>query len=213
MSGLDFDDEPCSQSLKPAVKEAWPEPAAENADESQDLSEEEDIYADSESLLDQIINSGMPKEAKKDVTAKTKSSKLPLPNPRINESTASGGGGSDDSVCSVESTDILEACIASAMPSKSRVLSPVARLIESGISKQGLGPRQAGEGAPSVAPAARKQIPLPRKKMTPERRGAPMPPERRGSHLSHPCARAAAALDADLSHELLREEQAHEKIR
>jgi hypothetical protein len=67
----------------------------------------------------------------------TSSSRLPQPKPapqrqqqhqhqqqqqqqqQLNES----GGGSDDSCCSAENMDILEACIASAMPSKPSKLS------------------------------------------------------------------------------------------
>ena len=112
------------------VKEAWTDKDAsatannndENANISNDQSDEEDIYADSESLLDEIIKIGMP-------TAKATKSKSKIPQPksgpvagkpshpataRLNESEV----GSDDSTCSSvdDSGDLLQACIASGNP-------------------------------------------------------------------------------------------------
>ena len=52
---------------------------------------------------------------------------------------------------------------------------------------RGLGPRQAAEGAPAD-----------NKKVGQVARVAPVPPERKGSHLSHPCVAAAAAAFGDL---------------
>jgi hypothetical protein len=53
--------------------------------------------------------------------------RAPPPLPQLNES---GGGGSDDSCCSADNADILEACIASAMPSKPGKTSAAAALTE-----------------------------------------------------------------------------------
>lgn len=70
-------------------------------------------------------------------------------------------------------------------------------------SRQGLlGPRQAGEGAPAVEqPTTTKQLSYQTKTSSATvRQGGPappLPPERKGSHLSHPCV-AAAAMAADL---------------
>ena len=84
------------------------------------ISDDEDIYADSESLLGQLINSAMP-------NSKPSKSKLPKPkhawnkniseSPKIDEAKEEG---SDDSYCSEENQDILDACIASAMPTKTK---------------------------------------------------------------------------------------------
>ena len=148
------------------------------------LSDDEDIYADSESLLGQLINSAMP-------NSRPTKSRLPKPKQawgtkKVTEPSAKPseqedvGAGSDDSTCSAEHQDILAECIASAMPSKTR---------ESARSVRGLGPRQAAEGAPADTKKAA---------VAPVARVAPAPPERKGSHLSHPCVAAAAAAFGDL---------------
>ena len=143
--------------------------------------DDEDIYADSESLLGQLINSAMP-------NSKPAKSRLPKPKPAWGPRSVpeDGEAGSDDSTCSADHQDILAQCIASAMPSKASKTRERER-----EAVRGLGPRQAAEGAPadkkgSVAP----RLPRP---------GAPpAPPERKGSHLSHPCVAAAAAAFEDL---------------
>ena len=144
--------------------------------------DDEDIYADSESLLGQLINSAMP-------NSKPAKSRLPKPKqawvrsvpeaaPVTEEETEAG---SDDSTCSADHQDILAQCIASAMPSKP------SKTREGREAVRGLGPRQAAEGAPAE------------KKGSVARPGpAPAPPERKGSQLSHPCVAAAAAAFDDL---------------
>ena len=203
---LDEDEEDGMRRKNPGekVRTAWPE----NIHDESIPSEEEDIYADSESLLDQIISSGMPNSK----IEKSKQSKFPPPRLNLAETVLNeSGGGSDDSVCSAESTDILQACIEFGMPSKTKMSTPVSKL--AGFSKKSdvkplLGPRQAGEGAPAtdLSQKNRKQVQQKSAKL-PERRGAPPPPERRGSHLSHPCVAAAAACTADLSREPTREQE------
>ena len=91
--------------------------------EEEEDDEEEDIYADSESLLGQLINSAMPNSRRAPPAPsrlpRSAPTRAPPPLPQLNES----GGGSDDSCCSADNADILEACIASAMPSKSSKVS------------------------------------------------------------------------------------------
>ena len=129
--------------------------------------------------------------------SKTVKSRLPKPkqawtrntteSPKLNES---GAGASDDSCCSAENQDILDACIASAMPSKPTKEVP---------RTKALGPRQAAEGAPADPTKQKKKSASPPKAVTkPFSRIPPPPPERRGSHLSHPCVAAAAAAAGDL---------------
>ena len=149
--------------------------------------DDEDIYADSESLLGQLINSAMP-------NSKPAKSRLPKPKQAWVRSVPEaapvreeeeGEAGSDDSTCSADNQDILAQCIASAMPSK------VSKTREGREAVRGLGPRQAAEGAPADkkgAVASRVSRPG----------TAPAPPERKGSHLSHPCVAAAAAAFEDL---------------
>ena len=209
LSGLCLDEEEeegmAMRNSGEKVKTAWPE----NRHDESIPSEEEDIYADSESLLDQIISSGMPNSK----SEKSKQSKLPHRMNPVESILNESGGGSDDSVCSAESTDILQACIEFGMPSKTKISNPVSKLAEFANKsnvKPTLGPRQAGEGAPAMDlnQKSRKQIPQKSAKL-PERRGAtaPPPPERRGSHLSHPCVAAAAACTADLNREPIREQE------
>ena len=134
------------------VKEAWPETnenintnATKDANNFQDNNRkendssdesEEDIYADSESLLDQIIKKGMPSasntktKSTNNKNQKSPKSKIPQPtahhhsatkpsNPvmaKLNESNDNNktGTGSDDSCSSLDdSGDLLQACIAS----------------------------------------------------------------------------------------------------
>jgi len=138
--------------------------------------DDEDIYADSESLLGQLIHSAMP-------NCKPAKSRLPKPKQAWVRSVPEAAplpseeaeAGSDDSTCSADHQDMLAECIASAMPSKPSK------------AVRGLGPRQAAEGAP----ADKKGPAVPR--------SAPAPPERKGSHLSHPCVAAAAAAFQDLN--------------
>jgi len=180
LSGLEFDDEDVNP-INPEVPDN---------DKSSNMSEDEDIYADSESLLGQLIHSAMP-------NSKPVKSRLPKPkqawtrntteSPKLNES---GAGASDDSCCSAENQDILDACIASAMPSKPAKETP---------RTKALGPRQAAEGAPADPTKQKKKSVSPPKVTTkPITRVPPPPPERRGSHLSHPCVAAAAAAAGDL---------------
>ena len=169
LSGLEFEEEEMAGG-----------PEGEKSSNVSCLSDDEDIYADSESLLGQLINSAMP-------NSRPSKSRLPKPKqawavkrpedpPAKLTEPEDGGAGSDDSTCSAENQDILAECIASAMPSKPR---------ERGL--RGLGPRQAAEGAPAD-----------NKKVGQVARVAPVPPERKGSHLSHPCVAAAAAAFGDL---------------
>jgi len=160
LSGLEFDQE---------------ETQVPENEKSSTISEDEDIYADSESLLGQLINSAMP-------NSKPPKSRLPKPKQAWQRSQspqveADGAAGSDDSCASGDTQDMLAACIASAMPSKT-VTGRTNRL----------GPRLAAEGAPA------EPVPRPGRASRP-----PAPPERRGSHLSHPCVAAAAAAVADYS--------------
>jgi len=195
--------------------------SALSINESED-GEEDDIYADSESILEAVINSAMPNSRSVKPVGRQSGSRLPLPrtqswannenkniaNRTVTERLNESGGGSDESCCSAESSDILEACIASAMPSKTKVRSV-----------PGLGPRQAAEGAPSEPNRARQsrsqshltavvrptgnsqnnaQLQSPHITGVPSgqtvaggSRLPPPPPERRGSSLSHqahPCA-------------------------
>ena len=150
------------------------------------ISDDEDIYADSESLLGQLINSAMP-------NSKPSKSKLPKPkhawnkniseSPKIDEAKEEG---SDDSYCSEENQDILDACIASAMPTKTKD--------NLNQRTRALGPRQAAEGAPAPSDNSKS------KKLSSNTniKVPPAPPERKGSHLSHPCVAAAAAAFGDL---------------
>ena len=150
--------------------------------------EDEDIYADSESLLGQLINSAMP-------NSKPSKSKLPKPKQAWNknisdeskhkhdEAQEDNNVGSDDSYCSAENDDILDACIASAMPSKAKD--------NANQRVKALGPRLAAEGAPSDGKKNKKPS-------TSSSKMPPAPPERKGSHLSHPCVAAAAAAFGDL---------------
>jgi hypothetical protein len=89
------------------------------SDGRQEEEEEEDIYADSESLLGQLISSAMPnsRRSASRLTRATPAQRVVANQAAqlLNES----GPGSDDSCCSADNADILEACIASAMPSKS----------------------------------------------------------------------------------------------
>ena len=148
--------------------------------------DDEDIYADSESLLGQLINSAMP-------NCKPAKSRLPKPKQAWTRTVAEAApvseeaeAGSDDSTCSADNQDILAQCIASAMPSK----ASKTREREGGRGLGPLGPRQAAEGAP----ADKKGAGAPRV----TRPAAPAPPERKGSQLSHPCVAAAAAAFEDL---------------
>ena len=162
------------------------------------ISDDEDIYADSESLLGQLINSAMPN---------SKSSKSKLPKPKHKSKIVSEaskpkelnepGAASDDSICSDENQDILEACIASAMPSKTHKS-------KDSINQRtrALGPRLAAEGAPA-AENKRKSSPA---VGVATRVGPPPPPERKGSHLSHPCV-AAAFGDLKLSSGVMTKDQ------
>jgi hypothetical protein len=109
-----------------------PEESDELQDEQEedDDDEEEDIYADSESLLGQLISSAMPNSrgaAPSRLPRSRAPARAPPPLPQLNES---GGGGSDDSCCSADNADILEACIASAMPSKPGKTSAAVSLTE-----------------------------------------------------------------------------------
>jgi hypothetical protein len=108
-----------------------PEESGELQDEEEEEDEEEDIYADSESLLGQLISSAMPNSrgAAPSRLPRTAPARAPPPLPQLNES---GGGGSDDSCCSADNADILEACIASAMPSKPGKTSAAALTEQSG---------------------------------------------------------------------------------
>ena len=165
---------------------------AENNEKSSNvsnISDDEDIYADSESLLGQLINSAMP-------NSKPSKSKLPKPawNKNISEAvklneSQEAGAGSDDSICSAENQDILDACIASAMPSKAKD--------KLNQRTKALGPRLAAEGAPAADNKASKRTSS-GGALASTSRLPPPPPERKGSHLSHPCVAAAAAAFGDL---------------
>ena len=165
---------------------------AENNEKSSNvsnISDDEDIYADSESLLGQLINSAMP-------NSKPSKSKLPKPawNKNISEAvklneSQEAGAGSDDSICSAENQDILDACIASAMPSKAKD--------KLNQRTKALGPRLAAEGAPAADNKASKRSSS-GGGLASASRLPPPPPERKGSHLSHPCVAAAAAAFGDL---------------
>ena len=168
--------------------------AGENKDKSSNVSnisdDDEDIYADSESLLGQLINSAMP-------NSKPSKSKLPKPKhnwskkvpekSKLNDSKEPEAG-SDDSVCSDDNEDILDACIASAMPSKTSRAKD-----NTNQRTKALGPRLAAEGAPAAESKKKVAAASPA-----ARAGPPPPPERKGSHLSHPCVAAAAAAFGDL---------------
>ena len=143
--------------------------------------DDDDIYADSESLLGQLINSAMP-------NSKPSKSKLPKPkqawNKNLSDDTTQHKieeeAGSDDSCCSADNDDILDACIASAMPSKPKD--------NACMRVKALGPRLAAEGAPADGKKTKKMTGVVSSSKVP-----PPPPERKGSHLSHPCVAAAAA--------------------
>ena len=125
--------------------------------------------------------------------SKPSKSKLPKPkhawnkniseSPKIDEAKEEG---SDDSYCSEENQDILDACIASAMPTKTKD--------NLNQRTRALGPRQAAEGAPAPSDNSKS------KKLSSNTniKVPPAPPERKGSHLSHPCVAAAAAAFGDL---------------
>ena len=120
------------------VKEAWtenqdyndtkditnPGAAANNNDKNDSYDDDEDIYADSESILDQIIKKGMPTQKSANASG-SKSSKSKIPQPKskpshpvtakLNESRDTTLN-SDDSCSSLDdSGDLLQACIASGM--------------------------------------------------------------------------------------------------
>ena len=183
LSGLEFDEEEIHIDAGD-VKD--------KSSNNSNISDDEDIYADSESLLGQLINSAMP-------NSKSSKSKLPKPKHKSQivpeEATAS-----DDSICSDENQDILEACIASAMPSKTQKSKETANQ-----RARALGPRLAAEGAPASENKRRATAASPAVGVA-TRLGPPPPPERKGSHLSHPCV-AAAFGDLKLSSGVMTKDQ------
>merc|ERR1719189_380946 len=62
------------------------------------------------------------------------------------------------------------------------------------VAASRLGPRQAAEGAPAPESKPGRKV---RGQASPLSRVPPTPPERKGSHLSHPCVAAAAASQDD----------------
>ena len=169
LSGLDFEEEKVKAD-EGSVKSS-----------NTTMSEDEDIYADSESLLGQLITSAMPesKPAPRSRLPKPRQAwpaKAPAAKSRA-ESKADPNA-SDDSSCSLDQQDLLADCIASAMP----------------VAATRLGPRQAAEGAPAPEPKQGKKA---RSQPSLASRVPPTPPERKGSHLSHPCVAAAAASQDD----------------
>ena len=173
LSGLDFEEE----------KVKADEGSAKSSNTT--MSEDEDIYADSESLLGQLITSAMPesKPAPRSRLPKPRQAWPPLPGTaktpvRAKAESKADPNASDDSSCSLDQQDLLADCIASAMP----------------VAATRLGPRQAAEGAPAPEPKQGKKT---RSQPSLPSRVPPTPPERKGSHLSHPCVAAAAASQDD----------------
>ena len=192
LSGLDFDDEKEKEAVEEG-KEEQEDGAAKSANST--LSEDEDIYADSESLLGQLITSAMPAEKAAPRSRLPKPRTAWAPRPPLPEQEAwaprpeQEAANSDDSCCSGEHGDLLADCIASAMPGPLPAARP---------SIPRLGPRQAAEGAPAPEPRlARRKARSPGAHPAPSSRPPPPPPERKGSHLSHPCVAAAAASQDD----------------
>ena len=206
LSAIDFEDEEKEKEEKKPEEERKEE-VEEAKSANSTMSEDEDIYADSESLLGQLITSAMPDakqaaaprsrlpkprtawaprpsgDSPRPSTESPQSTESPRPSresPRPSTESPRPGEGSDDSTCSGEHADLLEDCIASAMP------VPTARL----------GPRMAAEGAPAPDPKAGRRKRTPPVAMVAPRQ-PPAPPERKGSHLSHPCVAAAAASQDD----------------
>jgi adenomatosis polyposis coli protein len=174
LSGLEFEDE---EKENDAKKED--DGAATGLSTNTTLSDDEDIYADSESLLGQLITSAMP-ESKPPPRSRLPKPRAAWASPRTASESPRpvADPASDDSSCSADQQDLLASCIASAMP------VPASRL----------GPRQAAEGAPAPAAAPKAGR---RRGAVPPPRQPPAPPERKGSHLSHPCVAAAAAASQD----------------
>ena len=174
LSGLDFEEEKVHKAEESSAKST-----------NTTMSEDEDIYADSESLLGQLITSAMPESKPQPRSRLPKPRQAWAPSPATTKAPlktkAESKGdpyGSDDSSCSLDQQDLLADCIASAMP----------------VAASRLGPRQAAEGAPAPESKPGRKV---RGQASPLSRAAPTPPERKGSHLSHPCVAAAAASQDD----------------